>query len=261
MLVLVAIIAIMLYLGAAVGGCLQLTGKGRHANLPFFGLGLPAVALHAFLLYRWIDVPAGQNLSFLNMFSLAVWLIAVMIGLAGLFKPLRNLRNLCIFVFPLALISICLVLVFPEYAILPMANHLKPLIHILSAVLAFSMLCLAAFQALLLSIQERMLRHKHAGGIINQLPPLETMENLLFQIIGLGFILLTLVLATSLFFFYELLASPQLQQKTLLALIAWIIFAILLGGRYLFGWRGRKVTYYTLSGVVLLVIIYFSGQL
>lgn len=255
-----AVITILLYLGVATLQYLGLTGKTLGYKTAtsvflFYSAGLLALALHGLLLYKWIDVVAGQNLSFFNMFSFAVWLIAGFILIAGVFQPLRNLA---IFVFPLAALSIILALIYPGTTIMQTAAHPKQLLHILSAAVAFSILCLAAFQGLLLSIQESMLRHQYAGGIINQLPPLETMENLLFQIIWLGFALLTIVLMTSFYFFYELFASPALQHKTILALIAWIIFAVLLGGRYFFGWRGRKVTYYTLSGVLLLVIIYFG---
>lgn len=160
----------------------------------------------------------------------------------------------------LAVVSILLVLIFPGYNILQTGSDPRQLIHILSAAAAFSVLCVGGVQAALLCFQERLLRRKYAGLIIRNLPPLETMERLLFQMIGLGFLLLSIVLASSAYFFHDLFQLPLLH-KTILTLLAWIIFAILLGGRYFFGWRGRKVAHYTFSGLVLLMMIYFGSQL
>jgi ABC-type uncharacterized transport system permease subunit len=160
----------------------------------------------------------------------------------------------------LAVVSILLVLIFPGYNILQTDSHPRQLIHVLSAAAAFSVLCVGGVQAALLCIQERLLRRKYTGLIIQNLPPLETMERLLFQMIGLGFLLLSMVLASSAYLFHDLF-QPPLLHKTILTLLAWIIFAVLLGGRYFFGWRGRKVAHYTFSGLVLLMMIYFGSQL
>ncbi len=130
--------------------------------------------------------------------------------------------------------------------------------HILTAVAAFSVLGMAALQTVLLRIQEGLLRRNYAGTLIQKLPPLETMERLLFQMIGLGFFLLTVVLCSSLYFFHHLLAPPLLQ-KTILVIIIWCIFAVLLAGRCFFGWRGRKIVYYTFSGFILLTVVYFGS--
>ncbi len=258
MLMVSAILVMVLYCSVAFVQYLELTGRIVSNDLIFFSLGSAAVVLHALLLYRWIDLPAGQNLSALNMLSFAIWLSAGIILCSTIRQPLQNLT---IFVFPLAALSVVLALLFPGHSIIETAQHPKQLIHILSAVAAFSMLCMAGFQGLLLSIQEYLLRHKYRGNIVKRLPPLETMEHLLFQMVWFGFFLLTLVLISSVYFFHELFSSPPLMQKALLTLAAWIIFAMLLAGRYFFGWRGRRVTYYTLSGVSLLIMIYFSSQL
>ncbi len=136
------------------------------------------------------------------------------------------------------------------------ALGVKELIHVLSAMAAFSVICLGTLQAIFVAIQEHLLRYNYAGTVIKKLPPLERMETILFQLIWLGFILLSLVLISSLFFFYPVF-SPFLLEKTLLASFAWMIYAILLLGRYFVGWRGRKIIYYTLCGFALLVIVYF----
>ena len=48
---------------------------------------------------------------------------------------------------------------------------------------------------------------------------------------------------------------------TVIVVVAWVIIGLLLLGRYLWGWRGRKAIYCTFSGVLLLLIVYFGSKL
>lgn len=60
----------------------------------YWWLSYPAILTHAYLLYRWIDQPDGQNLSFTNMFSLVAWVIAVLIIVSAWRKPITSLALL-----------------------------------------------------------------------------------------------------------------------------------------------------------------------
>ena len=131
-------------------------------------------------------------------------------------------------------------------------------IHILLASLAFIVLCLAALQAGLLAIQEKQLHHKRLTGIIQRLPPLQTMETWLFRLVTIGFIILSGLLLSSALLFDM---TPKLFQKTFVSLIAWGIFAGLLLGRYYFGWRGKVAIRATMGGVIILIIIYFGSRM
>jgi hypothetical protein len=51
---------------------------------------------------------------------------------------------------------------------------------------------------MLLAVQDNYLRKRKPGGFIRALPPLMTMEALLFEMIGIGFVLLTLALLSGL---------------------------------------------------------------
>ena len=134
-------------------------------------------------------------------------------------------------------------------------------LHIVLATLSFGVLCIAGLLAVLLAIQEGCLRYKKMPRVMSALPALETMEILLFRVIQLGFVLLSIVLVTSLYFYYALLLTQSyFLQKALLVMLAWLVFAWLLLGRYHRGWRGRKAIYGTLFGVFLLFITYFGSQ-
>lgn len=160
-------------------------------------------------------------------------------------------------IYPLAAISILLASLLPDQHIIQTAHDYRQFFHILLSIITFSVLFLAAVQALTLAIQERFLKQKHLS-ISLALPPIETMEKTLFETIAIGAALLSLVLITSVCFFHTVLLHAFLQ-KTILTFVAWVVFCGLLVGRYYFGWRGRKAVYCTLGGVAILSVIYFSS--
>jgi len=86
------------------------------------------------------------------------------------------------------------------------------------------------------------------------------MEHFLFQLIAAGFALLTLALFTGLIFVQNLFAQ-HLVHKTVLSLLAWLVFAVLLWGRWRFGWRGRTAIRWTLGGFASLMLAYFGSKL
>ena len=134
------------------------------------------------------------------------------------------------------------------------------LLHILLSILAYGMFTIAVFQALLLSLQNYQLKHKHPKGLIKNFPPLQTMESLLFGFLWAGWSLLSLSLISGWVFLGNLFAQ-HLVHKTLLACLAWIVFSVLLWGRNRLGWRGHKAIRWTLAGFCLLMLAYFGSKL
>ncbi|MEQ1638294.1 MAG: cytochrome c biogenesis protein CcsA, partial [Methylococcales bacterium] len=89
---------------------------------------------------------------------------------------------------------------------------------------------------------------------------LQTMESLLFQMIGTGMVFLSVSLISG-FIFIENLFAQHLVHKTVLSILAWIIFTGLLFGRLRYGWRGKTAVKWTLSGFILLLLAYFGSKL
>ena len=96
-------------------------------------------------------------------------------------------------------------------------------------------------------------------SVLALLPPIETLEATLFRMVGAGFAVLTLVLVTGMFFVTDLFAQ-HLVHKVTLAVIAWLVFAVLLFGRYRYGWRGRRALRFTTAGFVILALAYFGSK-
>jgi ABC-type uncharacterized transport system permease subunit len=131
--------------------------------------------------------------------------------------------------------------------------------HILLSMGAAALLFAAAVTALLLVFLDRRLRTRRIADLPKALPPLDVLEKVMFRLIGAGFVLLTLALFTG-FVFVTNLFTQHLVHKTVLSLIAWIVFGVLLIGRIRFGWRGRSAVFWTLSGFGFLALSYFGSK-
>jgi len=218
--------------------------------------GFSAVVLHALVLYFNLHTDQGINLAFFQAVSLAGWTIALVTLVSAFSKPVENLA---IFMFPFIAAAL-LIAGFSESNMLFTAGGSWKLgLHVLTSLLAWSMFAIASVQALLLWVQDRHLHNRHPGGFIRALPPLQTMESLLFEFIAIGLLLLTGSLVTG-FLFLEDMFAQHLVHKTVLSLVAWVIFAVLLWGRFRFGWRGKKALQWTIGGFLVLLLAYFGSK-
>ena len=94
---------------------------------------------------------------------------------------------------------------------------------------------------------------------LRYLPSLQTMESLLFELLWAGLVFLSLSILSGFIFFEQM--SRGLIHHTSITLIAWVVFSILLWGRYRMGWRGATASRWTLSGFALLLVGYFGSKL
>ncbi len=197
------------------------------------------------------------NFSFFSTASLISALVSLLLLLANLTKPVEKLG---IIIFPLAAIMLGLEIIFPDkYRSLQDYNW-QMSIHIFSSIIAFSLLNIAALQALFLAVQEKQLRRHPPKKFILNLPALQTMESLLFQMITVGLLFLSVSLMTGILFIDDLF-TQHLVHKTILSIIAWLIFSALLIGRWCYGWRGQTAVKFTISGFILLLLAYFGSKL
>lgn len=132
-------------------------------------------------------------------------------------------------------------------------------VHVILAMGSAGMFAIAALLVVLLALQDAALRGGRPGGWLATLPPVESLERALFSVISVGTAALTVAILAGLLFVTDLFAQ-HLAHKTVLAILAWAIFACLLFGRWRYGWRGRKAARYTIAGFVVLAIAYFGSK-
>jgi ABC-type uncharacterized transport system permease subunit len=255
-----SLIAISLYLTTAGWICyrvyrLNIAGENLRKLIPILGGG--ALLAHGLVLYQQIITLAGWNLGFYNALSLMSWVVAMLVVFATFFKPAENLA---IVFLPAASIAILLELIFPSEYLLSDTSTIGLRIHILLSISAYSLLSIAALQSLLLAIQDTQLRNKHPVKVMQYFPPMQAMEDLLVQLIAIGFFLLSMSLASGMMFVHDIFAQ-DISHKTILSMMAWCVFAILLWGRWANGWRGKTLIKWTLGGFLLLMLAYFGSKL
>ena len=171
-------------------------------------------------------------------------------------KPIKHLGLVLL---PLTLITIPFSMIYHNDTNLgQIDNELK--IHVIVSITSYGFLGLAAIQAILLRYQESKLKHIQNSLFLGILPPIEKMEKVMFELIVFGFILLTLSLVSGAPF---VLTGEYagLTEKILFSIIAWITYSYLIFTRFSKGFRGKKATSLTLSGMVFLFISYLGTKL
>ncbi|QEA37855.1 cytochrome C biogenesis protein [Pistricoccus aurantiacus] len=250
-----ALVAIIFYLGAASWQALTLFRRVPRRPALVRGVGLLAVICHTLVIAVLLHQTQGTWLGLAPSLITISALIAVLLLLMSLAKPVLNAA---IGLFPLAAGSLLLGFELPYHH---QAEAMEPgiALHAISSALAFAMLAIAAVQAVLLAVQNSALRHHRIRGIIQALPPLTTMERVMFELIWVGMALLTLSIVSG-FLFLDNVFAQHLLHKTVLSLAAWVILAGLLVGHHVLGWRGLKAVRWTLVGYLLLLLAYFGSK-
>ncbi len=219
---------------------------------------LAPFALHTYLLSGSMFGDGGVYLGVGNALSLILWLTVLIYGLGSYFYRLDGLHAL---VLPAATIAVMLPVIFPSTQALANTETLAFKAHLLISMLAYSLFTIASLHVLLMAIIERRL---HAGALpsaLQKMPPLLTLETLLFRVLAAGFILLTLTIASGVLFSEELFGKPaRFSHKTVFGVLSWLIFAALLSGRWFYGWRGRTAVRWTLAGFLTLVLAYIGSK-
>lgn len=246
-----------LYLCAAVAFAasrlLQGPGPVRLlAPLAFLLAGI-GVVIHAELLFS--SLVAGNSITLSYAFSL----IGVQLGLTallGAFVP--SLRGVSA---GLLLLAAAMGLAAGTGEI-PAASHSTDWqirTHVLTSMFAYGLLTVGAIVALFALVQLKRLKRGRLTPVNRLFAPLNTTETLLFLVTFAGFTVLALSVISG-FTFVDNLFAQHLVHKTVLSLLALLVFGILLVGRQFAGWRGERAIYLYLAGFALLILAYFGTR-
>jgi ABC-type uncharacterized transport system permease subunit len=250
------ILAITLFLLYAASAWLMLRSVNKPRLEPIaWALSLASIVAHSDAIVHMIRVNGSFAIGLLEAISLLAWTLGV---LACFISIERQNRVLGALLFASAAIGAAATDAGHGYVEAAVPGW-ELTAHILLAMGAAALLFAAAVTALLLVFLDRRLRTRRLANLPSVIPPLDVLEKVMFRLIGTGFIMLTLALLTG-FVFVTNLFTQNLTQKTLLSLIAWTIFGVLLIGRVRFGWRGRSATGWTLSGFGVLALAYFGAK-
>ena len=215
-----------------------------------------ALFLHGGALFSATVHDGSLSLGVTEALSVFAWQAALLLWALSRVQPVQMLG---VAIYPVAAAAALTAALWPTpVSAIPLSDW-KIQLHVVLSLFSAGFLTLAATQAVTLAIQDRLLHDRAADSLVDVLPPLQTMEHLLFLMIGLGFFMLSLSLLSGLLFVDDLLAQ-HLAHKTVLSVAAWALFGVLLWGRWRRGWRGRTAIRWALSAYALLIVAYFGSK-
>jgi len=226
---------------------------------------LAVLGAHGVLLHETIFPANAMVFGFAYALSAMLWLGVGIFWIESLFFSLTGLGLL---VMPVALVGSLLPLVFPGAQILGYAASPLFKLHFAIANVAYGLFTLAAFHAILMIAAERRLhtinRPAESGWLsrwLDMLPPLLTLEKLLFRLIGAGFVLLTLTIGSGVLFSEQLFHRAfQFDHKNVFAVLSWVMFGGILIGRRFRGWRGRVALRWVMAAFAILLLAYVGSR-
>lgn len=217
-------------------------------------LGLLACAGHAWVLALALFDGAEVSLGLIAMLSVTLFAMSLVIVLNQLRQSMHHLGQI---VFPVGSLVVLLQWSLPDSGALRVNVPPALSLHIVLSILAYSVLALAALQAVYLTFFDQKLKLKQPTQSL--IPPIQTLDALLFESIWIGLTALSLSILTG-FLFMESMAVRGLLHHTILTVMAWAVFVVLLWGRYQLGWRGSLAGGWTLAGFILLALGYFGSK-
>lgn len=248
--------AIILY-GAALA---LMARRLRHDQFKPAAIEWGAVALGLLLQLHATAVaihqPTGPDLGLINAINVMLFVMTLFVSLAG--------TRLSVAVLLLPLLGLNMLALGWRLLTDPVADAVRPLDtgtlpHVIVSMVAGSILLLAFLQALLLRVVERHLKARTHSSWLRHVPPLETMESLLFAAVWAGLALFVLGIVSG-FIYLDDMFAQRLVHHTILLSASAVGYAVLLIGRYNFGWRGATANTWVLIATTLLVLGYFGSK-
>jgi len=250
-----ATIAISLYAFGAIYEAFTKFRASREPNILPLICGVFGATLHALALYSILSAPHINQFSLVNSLAMTACL-AVYLFVAISFT--RPIQSILLIVYPVSALSVIALLVAEP---IKSTSHLSlgVVVHISLSILAYSVLSLAAGQALLVVLRNKGLKHHRFGNWLDKLPPLLIMESLLFDLLRSGTILLGGAITLG-FLFVEDLFAQHLAHKTFFSIVSLMLYATLLYGRKRYGWRGSLAGTLTLWSTGFLMLGFFGTK-
>ena len=254
----------MILSSASPGGvAFTLAAAAAYAVPAAAGARLSAPAAHRTLLAAWLLHAAtlvwglfgdAARFGFAPALSVTAWLVLTVYTVEKQLFPQLRARWALAF---LGAAAVLLALAFPGTPLHVTASPWLSL-HWALGVAAYGLFGAAAVHAWMLQRVEHSIRQgaEPQAGL-----PLLTLERLTFRFATAGFVLLTGTLVAGIFFSEVLYGRAwRWDHKTVFSVLSWVVFAVLLLGRFRFGLRGRRAVNVIYIGSVLLLLAYVGSR-
>ena len=208
-------------------------------------------------------VSAGY-LPITNMHESLSFFSLVIVGVYLVFERKYRVVILGSFVFPLALLMLIASSAFPS-AIRELNPALKSnwlWSHTLMAFISYATFTISFGAALMYLIQQHFLKKKKLGALFQRLPALETLDDINYRCLTIGFPLLTIAIITGAIWAEKAWGTYwSWDPKETWSLITWFIYAALLHGRMTIGWRGKRAALLSIAGFLIMLFTFIGVNL
>lgn len=220
------------------------------------GLAVTAIIVHAFndaLLFFTQD---SINFNLPNVISLVSLMITITVTLVALrFKVSLLLPVTYGFTGLWQLVTLFL----PPIDSIPLIISKAILLsHISFALIAYCILVIATLYVFQVTYINLKLKSKNLTAVAH-LPPLMQVEKQLFNILTIGTATLFVSQVIGFIFLDGFLAKEN-AHKTVLSIVALVIYNIILWGHFVKGWRGHRVLVLMVIASTLLTLAYFGSR-
>jgi len=131
-------------------------------------------------------------------------------------------------------------------------------LHRSLSIVGYAAFAVAFGAGIMYLIQEHQVKSKKLGIMYFRMPSLETLDNLNYKVITVGFPLFTLGFMTG------SLWNVQTHQpfykwdiiKTMPLVVTWLIYSLIFFGRMLVGWQGKKAAQGAIIGFIAVIFTY-----
>lgn len=132
-------------------------------------------------------------------------------------------------------------------------------IHTLFAFMANAAFALACVTGVMYLMQEHYLKTKRLGDLFERLPDIQTLDYLNYRLISIGFPALAIAMVTGSLWAHEAFGTFfRRDPREILAIITFMIYALILHSRLIAGWRGKRAALLSIIGFIT-VIAAFAG--
>lgn len=127
-------------------------------------------------------------------------------------------------------------------------------VHITGATIGFASVLIAAGMGLMY-----LLKENKQGGLYDKLPDLAAIDTLSYRFVAGGFIMYGLMIISGAYWSNTVKGSYwNWDPVEVWSLISWLIYGIYLHLRITFGWRGKRLAWYSLIALIVMIVSYWG---
>ncbi|MFH1539485.1 MAG: c-type cytochrome biogenesis protein CcsB [bacterium] len=254
-------ISLLVYAAATVLYAIAVFWKSRFLALYSWWVLLAGGVLHlGFTVFRavsagrWPFLGAFESISFFVLLFVIIYLVVE--------KRLRT-PSLGVLAAPMVFLFL-FVAFFQSKQAAPLEPVLQSYwypVHVSTLFFSYGLLALAFLGAWAYLLQEWLLKRKSSIGMLRYFPPLETLGDLCYRLVSLGFPLMTVGIVTGVVWAQSAWGVFwKWEPKLVFAMVTWLWYAVYLHLRYVGGWRGRRTNIILIIGFFILLFTFLAAN-